>query len=84
MGMMFYILQMIIPALIFVIREGRYAEAFSVLYTPFFFPFWLILKALIGEKNADKYIPSIAVIDNLPTWVGGGDVRLGIFLGLLS
>lgn len=69
--MLFYMLQMIIPAMGTLIRKEEYSKAIHVLFTPLFFPFWLIVKTLFGEKKADKLISSIAVLDCEPTWVGG-------------
>lgn len=81
--MLFYLLQMIIPALTTVLRKKRYSVVLQVIATPVFFPFWMVSKFLFGEKRADRWIPSIETMDRLPTWVGGGDVRLGILLGLV-
>lgn len=81
--MLFYLVQMMIPALSSLIVEKKYYRIPSILLAPLFFPFWLGTKALFGEKRADTLIPSIAQLDNLPSWVGGGDVRLGILLGLI-
>jgi hypothetical protein len=72
MGMIFYLAQMMIPW-----------DILHVLFLPFFFPFWLMIKFFFWEKKADKLIPSLWITDKLPTWVGGGDVRLGILLGLM-
>lgn len=82
-GMLFYLLQMMIPALLHLLQSKKYIDAMHILFLPLFFPFWLVVKFFFGEKNADKYIPSTSLIDELPTWVGGGDVRLGILLGLI-
>lgn len=81
--MAFYMVQMIIPAISALISEKKYHNIPSVLLSPLFFPFWIVMKALFGEKKADRIIPSIEKLDNLPSWVGGGDVRLGILLGLI-
>jgi prepilin signal peptidase PulO-like enzyme (type II secretory pathway) len=81
--MVFYMVQMIIPAISTLISKKKYHDIFSVLLSPLFFPFWIGVKLLFGEKKADMIIPSIQKLDNLPSWVGGGDVRLGILLGLI-
>ncbi len=82
-GMLFYLLQMIIPALIHVVQKKQFYRIPNIITLPFFFPFWLIVKIFASEEHADKLIPSVSEIDHLPTWVGGGDVRLGILLGLI-
>lgn len=83
MGMLFYLLQMMVPSLITVLRKKKYMTAIHILFVPLFFPFWLAIKWFFSEKKADELITSVSLMDDLPTWVGGGDVRLGILLGLI-
>lgn len=83
-GMLFYMLQMIIPAMIALMKAKKFWKALHVLFIPFFFPFWLIVKTIFGEEKADRWISSVSITDDLPTWVGGGDVRLGILVGLIA
>lgn len=47
-------------------------------------PFWWTIKAFIGEKKADSLFPSLDAYEDVPGWVGGGDFRYAIFLGLVS
>jgi|GEM_PF-3293757 len=51
--------------------------------SPFLFLIWLIAKVVYGEKKADTWFPSLALYDDMPSWVGGGDIRLGLIIGLL-
>jgi hypothetical protein len=44
-------------------------EAAPVVVLPFFFPFWIGAKILFGEQNADTWIPTVAKMDDLPSWV---------------
>lgn len=83
-GMIFYLLQMMIPAIKKLLEKKKYSDIPDILILPIMLPFWLTLKAVIGEKKADKYLPSISTIDKLPTWVGGGDARLGILAWLVT
>ena len=82
-GMFFYLLQMIIPALMHVWKKKQFHRIPNIIGLPFFLPFWLAVKIFSDEEKADRLIPSVSEIDTLPTWVGGGDVRLGILLGLI-
>jgi hypothetical protein len=43
----------------------------------------LLVKVCFSEKIADAWLPSISVYENLPSWVWGGDIRLGLIIGLL-
>lgn len=70
-GMMFYLLQMMVPGVFSLMRTQNYHDAIHILFLPLFFPFWLIVKLFFGEKIADKVIPSLGIIDKVPTWVGG-------------
>lgn len=81
--MVFYMIQMIIPAVSALIAEKKYRTVPSLLLSPLFFPFWILTKFFFGEERADRFIPSIEQLDELPSWVGGGDIRLGILLGLM-
>lgn len=76
-------IQMIIPAVSALIAEKKYRTVPSLLLSPLFFPFWILTKFFFGEERADRFIPSIEQLDELPSWVGGGDIRLGILLGLM-
>jgi Flp pilus assembly protein protease CpaA len=82
-GMFFYMLQMIIPAALEVIRRRRFQYLLDICLSPFIFPLWMLVKAFFWEKKADILFPSLKAFDNLPTWVGGGDIRLGIIIGSL-
>lgn len=43
-GMMFYLVQMMIPGIWSLIGKKQYIKAVHVLFTPLFFPFWLTIK----------------------------------------
>jgi len=82
-GMSFYLLQMILPGISHLVSRRKYSDIFQIIFTPLFFPFWMILKISLWEKKADTVIPSISLLENLPGWVGGGDVRLWFLIGLI-
>jgi len=83
-GMVFYLIQMMIPWCLFLMKKKHVSQLPLLLLLPLFFPCWLVTKMLFGEKRADKWIPSIARVDELPSWVWGGDVRLGLLVGLIT
>lgn len=56
----------------------------AITISPFIFPLWILVKGFVGEKRADKVFPTLDVFEDLPTWVGGGDIRLGIIMGSLA
>lgn len=82
-GMSFYMIQMLAPAMITVIRQRDMARYIDLLLFPFVTPLWLVARILLWEKYADRMFPSFMTIDDLPTWVGGWDIRLGILVWLI-
>lgn len=83
--MFFYMIQMMLPAFIEIFRAGRSKkEIVDIIISPFLFPLWLITKVVYSPKKADSWFPSLALYDDMPTWVGGGDIRLGLIIGLLA
>ncbi len=83
-GMVFYMVQMMIPAGLDLVRRKMYADLGTIILAPFLFSAWMMTKICIGEKRADKRFPSLSIFDTLPSWVGGGDIRLGFIIGLLT
>lgn len=76
-GMFFYMLQMILPALIETIRRNaKMSSIVDIILSPFIFPLWMIVKVFWGEEKANAWFPSLSIYDDLPSWVGGGDIRL--------
>ena len=47
-------------------------------------PFWWTVKVVFGERYADYMFPTLSEYDDVPAWVGGGDLRFGVFLGFVS
>jgi prepilin signal peptidase PulO-like enzyme (type II secretory pathway) len=83
-GMLFYMIQMMIPACLYAWKQQRYRDIGSIMLSPIIFPLWLVIKALLWEKKADTALPALSVFDQSPAWVGGGDIRLWIILGALA
>jgi len=81
--MIFYMIQMMIPAIIETIRRRKMSTLSDIVISPFLFPLWIMAKVIFGEKKADIWFPSLAVYEDLPSWVGGGDIRLGLIIGIL-
>jgi Flp pilus assembly protein protease CpaA len=82
-GMLFYMAQMILPAILAVIHRKTYRDLVPIMLSPILFPAWIITKAIRGEKRADALFPSLSIFDDMPAWVGGGDIRLGCIVGAL-
>ncbi len=83
-GMMFYMVQMMIPAIIAIIHRKTYRDIGTIMLAPVLFLMWMIVRIFIGEKRADSLFPSLRIFEELPSWVGGGDIRLGFIIGLLT
>jgi hypothetical protein len=84
LGMTFYAIQMMIPAIRECWKDTNTHALIDVLLLPLITPCWIALRIVLWEQKADKILPSFGTIDTLPTWVGGGDLRLGILVGLIT
>lgn len=82
-GMIFYMLQMILPATGEILKRKTFSDLATLFLSPLLFPAWMITKAFVGEERADKRFPSLAIFEDLPSWVGGGDIRLGFIIGAI-
>ncbi|MDD2693981.1 MAG: prepilin peptidase [Candidatus Gracilibacteria bacterium] len=72
----FFYLQILIPGGFYLLRKKKSREFVELLVSYFLFPLSLIF-GRIG-KNETKESNEI----DIPTWVGGGDLRIALFIGL--
>lgn len=82
-GMYLYLIQMMIPALWKTLQDNHIKKTIDICLLPCIVPLWIITSLFLGTKNADRIFPSFSTIDDLPTWVWGGDIRLWILIGLM-
>ncbi len=68
-GMLFYMIQMILPALYGAFRKKQYRDVLPIVISPIIFPLWFLVKGILGEKRADKYFPTLNVFEHGPVWV---------------
>ena len=71
----FLYIQILIPGSIFLLKKWRYKDFFSLLGSYFFFPFMLITFLWRKEDTSGW-------TEEIPTWVGWGDLRIGLLIGL--
>lgn len=72
----FFYLQILIPWGFYLLKMKKHREFLELLFSYFSFPFILIFGKFIKQKDNQK-----DDID-IPTWIGGGDLRIAIFIGL--
>ncbi len=71
----FFYIQILIPGAIFLIRKWRKKELLWLIGSYFFFPILLPFehwRKKPEEENGEE----------IPTWVGGGDLRIALFIGI--
>lgn len=73
----FFYLQILIPGGIYFLKQKRFRELIELLLSFFLFPISLILSFFGIQKNKDN-----SEEEPIPAWIGGGDLRIAIFVGL--
>lgn len=86
----FFYLQFLIPAGPYLLRNRRYADAWEALYSFFLLPFAVtkdVFFRIAGlplpytEEEAKKEEERWS---DVPTWIGLGDLRIGVFMGFVG
>lgn len=70
----FFYIQILLPGGFYLLKKGRYRSFFELFFGYFLFPF-----SLIRELWSKTEVPHD---EEIPTWVGWGDLRVGLFIGL--
>lgn len=73
----FFYVQILIPGAIFLVRQKKWKQTFELILSYFIFPvelfFSMFRRVRTTESNSESEIP---------TWVGWGDLRIALFIGL--
>lgn len=71
----FFYIQIMVPGGLYLLGKRAWNDAVWLFFTYFLFPL-LILKDLLwkSHNNTDE--------EEIPAWIGGGDLRIAIFIGL--
>ncbi len=70
----FFYLQILLPGGWYLIKKRRIRHLFELLFSYFLFPFILLFTPSGWEKTDDN--------EEIPTWIGWGDLRIALFIGL--
>lgn len=70
----FFYIQILIPWWIHFIKNKKWKYLFELIYWYFTFPFALIIDFFRKKRQEDEV--------EIPTWVGWGDLRIALFIGL--
>lgn len=71
----FLYIQILIPGGWYLAKRGRMRDLLELIASYILFPFMLIYSYFLEERSSTESEP-------IPTWVGGGDLRIAIFIGL--
>ncbi len=71
----FLYIQILIPGGWYLARRGRMRDLLELIASYVLFPFMIVYSYFFGERWSAETEP-------IPTWVGGGDLRIAIFIGL--
>lgn len=73
----FFYLQIFIPWIMFLIRKKLYRKIWELIFLFFAFPYiW------IRELMDREVISHDKTTEEIPTWIGAGDLRIALFIGL--
>ena len=73
----FFFLQILIPGTIFLIQQRDYKNLLRLLLSYFTFPFTVII-----DFFRNNHTTGASTELTIPTWIGWGDLRIAIFIGL--
>ncbi len=71
----FFFLQILIPGGIYLLRNGRSRDCIELLLSYFLFPIDLIFWWMWRKKETNND-------ESIPAWIGWGDLRVALFIGL--
>lgn len=77
----FFTLQIIIPSLIVSIQKKSPKTLWCALASIVIFPLWLFASLLFLGKIFERFLDE-ETEEEMPSWIGGGDLRLSIIIGL--
>lgn len=72
----FLYMQILIPGGWYLASRGRFKDVFELIFSYILFPFTLLIESIYKKKA------SLSKDEEIPTWVGGGDLRIALFIGL--
>ena len=81
----FFYLQILIPAVGYALEKKKFSIILKTLGAYFVFPVWLLLSSFLPQKWVEK-LPGMKddeEMDEVPSWIGGGDLRLAFVMGLV-
>lgn len=78
----FFTLQILTPALITSLKRGTRSAIVSALSSVLLFPFWIVSKLFFVSAYFEKKFPEETEEEDFPSWIGGGDLRIALIMGL--
>ncbi len=75
-------LSIIIPGILMSIQKRQSGPVRNAIISIIAFPFWIVF-SLFGLGSAFEKIFDNTTDEEIPAWIGGGDLRLGIIMGFI-
>lgn len=82
----FFYIQILIPGVMFSLKQKRYGLIWEFIMYYFLFFVWLFLRLFFSEKKVDKIFrvkEDEQGDEDIPSWIGWGDLRMAVLMGLL-
>lgn len=80
----FFVFQNLLAGSIHCWKEKKMKEILGLIIAYLVLPFWWTVALVVGEDEADATFPIMTKYNDFPIWVGGGDLRYAVFIGLAS
>lgn len=78
----FFTLQILTPAFLTSLKRGTTSAFFSAISSVFLFPLWILAKLFFVAGYLEKKFPEETEEDDFLSWIGGGDLRIALIIGL--
>lgn len=78
----FLSLFVLLPGILQSIHTKKISPLWDAISSLLLLPLWIVASILFLQKPFEKLFPSSQDDEEIPTWIGGGDLRLSLIIGL--
>jgi leader peptidase (prepilin peptidase)/N-methyltransferase len=82
----FFYLQVLLPAFLYAWKTKKFQVLWNSIKEYFLFPVWIFFNIFLPQKLVDSFSlfqNTEEDIEEVPVWIGGGDLRLAFLMGFL-
>ena len=80
----FFAIQNIIAGIVHLARTKSLKRLPGFIGSFLLLPAWWHVQLVAGDKFADRVLPGLDQYEDVPAWVGGGDMRYAVWLGMIA